>query len=70
MRHGMSEGRKFAGLLICCGRRAIQNEQSLFEKENIMRREGVGGNRGGRKVLPGISTLGIPPPFISQGEYN
>lgn len=26
MRHGMSEGRKFAGLLICCGRRAIQNE--------------------------------------------
>lgn len=24
-----------------------------------MRREGVGGNRGGRKVLPGISTFSV-----------
>lgn len=35
MRHGISEGKKFAGLLICCGKRAmqdVQNEQSPFKK--------------------------------------
>lgn len=46
-----------------------------MHSEQINKRErskGVGGNRGERKALlgisAGISTISIPPPFISQGH--
>lgn len=53
MRHGKSEGMEFAGLLICFGERAIQNERILVKKERGVKEFG---GKEEKEISAGIST--------------